>query len=159
MTISHFKPEQQQELRDFVLTIQNNEFSLGFKANEQSDLEDTGSFYTGGGFWLAHHEGQLVGCIGLQKLDRTTGVLRKLFVKKEFRGTEHQIAGHLFANLKNKARTLGFERILLDTPAVAKASHRFYEKNGFLEVDRSQLPSAYKFPDRNSKIMALQLKK
>ncbi len=157
MTIKNFKSEQQAELSEFVLGIQNGEFGLRFKENEQLDLIDTAEFYKGGGFWIAQLEREIVGCIGLQKLNGNIGVLRKMFVKKELRGTDLKIAQNLFDKLKSESEKIGFKSILLDTPSVAKASHRFYEKNGFFELDRSQIPSEYKFPDRNSKIFELKL--
>lgn len=157
MTINNFTSQRQIELNNFVLGIQNGEFGLGFKKNEQLDLINTAEFYKGGGFWVAELEGEIVGCIGLQKLNENIGVLRKMFVKKELRGTDLKIGQKLFDKLKSESQKLAFKSILLDTPSIAKASHRFYEKNGFLNLDRSQIPSDYTFPDRNSKIFELKL--
>jgi N-acetylglutamate synthase-like GNAT family acetyltransferase len=157
MTIINFTSQRQAELNNFVLGIQNGEFGLGFKEDEQLDLTDTTEFYKGGGFWISELNGEIVGCIGLQKLDKNIGILRKMFVKNELRGSSLKIAQNLFEKLKLEAEKIGFKSILLDTPSVAKASHRFYEKNGFLELDRSQIPAEYKFPDRNSKIFELKM--
>lgn len=159
MTITNFRSEQQAKLNEFVLDIQNREFGLGFKEDEQLDLINTTEFYKGGGFWVVELENEIVGCIGLQKLNSAIGILRKMFVKKEFRGTDLKIAQNLFNRLKSESKKIGFESILLDTPSIAKASHRFYEKNGFLELDKSQIPFEYKFPDKNSKIFELKLTK
>jgi N-acetylglutamate synthase-like GNAT family acetyltransferase len=103
-------------------------------------------------------ENQLVGCIGLQKLSLKIGVLRKLFVKKELRGTDLNIAQGLFEKLKEEAKNLHLETILLDTPAVAEASHRFYLRNGFKEISKREIPENYSYPDRNSKIFELRLR-
>ena len=157
MKITFFKPEQQAELTAFVLGIQNGEFGLGFTEDEQLDLINTSVFYDDGGFWIAQLNNEIVGCIGLQRLNSKIGVLRKMFVKKELRGTDLKIAKTLFDILKAEAQKLGFDSILLDTPSIAKASHRFYQKNGFLELDRSNVPSSYKFPDRNSRVFKLSL--
>ncbi len=157
MTIINFNSQHQPELNSFVLGIQNGEFGLGFKVNEQLDLIDTAEFYKGGGFWISKLNREIVGCIGLQKLNNEIGILRKMFVKKELRGSDLKVAQKLFDKLKSESKKIGFESILLDTPSVAKASHRFYEKNGFSELDRSKIPTEYKFPDRNSKIFQLKL--
>lgn len=156
--IKNLEHRQQSELREFVLGIQNGEFGLGFREEEQLDLLDTFDFYKDGGFWIAEFDGKIIGCIGLQKLNSTLGVLRKLFVQKELRGKELNIAQKLFDKLINEANSLGLEKILLDTPAVAEASHRFYQRNGFREIGRAEIPDGYVFPDRNSKIFELKLK-
>lgn len=155
--IRQFKPNQQIELTDFVLSIQNGEFGLGFKSDEQKDLINTANFYESGGFWIAELENKIVGCIGLQKLNSKIGVLRKMFVQKEFRGKELNIAQKLFEKLRKEAINLEFEKILLDTPSVAEASHRFYQRNGFVEIGKDEIPKEYSFPDRNSKIFELKL--
>ncbi len=52
---------------------------------------------------------------------------------------------------------MGVKHILLDTPSVAKASHKFYEKAGFNKVDLKDIPIKYTFPDRNSFIYVLDI--
>ncbi|WP_460557704.1 GNAT family N-acetyltransferase [Hymenobacter daeguensis] len=158
MTIEPLQPADAPRVAAFVLGIQNGEFNLGFAPHEQPDLLDLAAFYATGGFWVAKADGELVGTIGLQRLDARTGILRKMFVKKEWRGTSARVAQQLFDHLVPVARQLGFATIYLDTPAVATASHRFYERNGFEEVtDTRTLPAAYRYPDRNSRVYRLTL--
>jgi N-acetylglutamate synthase-like GNAT family acetyltransferase len=152
-----FKKTQQQEVRKFVLSIQNDEFKLGFTEAEQPDLIDTEKFYRNGNFWTARINGEIVGTIGLQKLDNENGILRKMFVRQDFRGTDHKIAQLLFDALFAFSGNLNLKTIWLDTPAIALASHRFYEKNGFMQTDKSNLPDHYVFPDKNSKIYKLNI--
>lgn len=155
--ITEFKSDQQNELADFVLAIQNGEFGLGFSIEEQPDLISTAQFYQSGGFWTALLNDKIIGCIGLQKLNNETGILRKMFVSKEHRGTELNIAQKLFNTLIDEAKSIGLQRILLDTPEVAKASHRFYQRNGFHILNRNDVPNGYSFPDRNSIVFELVL--
>lgn len=147
-----FADQDQKPVRDFVLAIQNTEFNLGFTEEEQPDLLDTAHFYREGGFWLAKDTDKLVGTIGLQKLDANNGVLRKMFVLREYRGAKPSVAQFLFDTLVENAQGLGFKTIYLDTPAIAVASHKFYERNGFGQIDREAAPPNYSFPDRNSKV-------
>lgn len=51
----------------------------------------------------------------------------------------------------------GVKCIILDTPSVARASHRFYEKAGFQRISRESLPIEYSFPDRDSLLYILYL--
>jgi N-acetylglutamate synthase-like GNAT family acetyltransferase len=152
-----FQSKDQEELKAFVLHIQNNEFGLDFSETDQPDLLDTKSFYKNGGFWTAKLQDQLVGTIGLQKLDDSNAVLRKMFLKKEVRGSQLNIAQKLVDTLLDCAKKKDFKTIWLDTPAVATASHRFYERNGFVETDHQNLPKGYQFIDKNSKIYKLIL--
>jgi N-acetylglutamate synthase-like GNAT family acetyltransferase len=152
MRVTPFANEDQKAVRDFVLAIQNKEFNLGFAEEEQPDLLDTARFYQKGGFWLIKEAEKLVGTIGLQKLDADKGVLRKMFVLREYRGTKPSVAQLLFDTLVENAQGLGFTTIYLDTPAIAVASHKFYERNGFVQIDREAIPPGYSFPDRDSKV-------
>jgi N-acetylglutamate synthase-like GNAT family acetyltransferase len=158
MTIEPLQPTDVAQIANFVLGIQNGEFNLGFAPHEQPDLLNLSAFYAAGGFWVAKADRELVGTIGLQRLNEETAILRKLFVKRELRGTTPKVAQHLFDRLLTAARPLGFRTIYLDTPAVAAASHRFYERNGFVEVtDKQTLPATYRYPDRDSRVYRLRL--
>lgn len=150
--IDKFQLSDQNEVKNFVLNIQNNEFHLGFLEFEQPDLLDTQHFYRNGFFWTAKSEGEIVGTIGLQIIDSQNAVLRKMFVKKDFRGQELNIAQKLFDTLYEYAKLREIGIIWLDTPAIATASHKFYERNGFIQTDKQNLPVGYEFPDKNSRI-------
>lgn len=155
--IREFDIAEQNRIREFVLNIQNNEFNLGFDEQEQTDLIDTKTFYENGCFWTAKFKNEIVGTIGLQRLDKKNAVLRKLFVEKEFRGKDYTIALLLFEKLIEFVKKEQIKTIWLDTPSVASASHRFYEKNGFIQTDKINLPIGYIFPDKNSKIYKLTI--
>jgi N-acetylglutamate synthase-like GNAT family acetyltransferase len=158
MTIEPLQSADDSQVAAFVLGIQNGEFNLGFAPHEQPDLLSLSEFYTAVGFWVAKVDGELVGTIGLQRLDEETAILRKLFVKRELRGATPKVAQHLFDRLLTTARQLRFRTIYLDTPAIASASHRFYERNGFVEVmDKLTLLTTYRYPDRDSRVYRLKL--
>lgn len=156
-TIEEFKESDQSNTKAFVLSIQNEEFGLGFSDNEQPDLLNIGKFYRNGNFWLAKYDEEIVGTIGLQILDSTNAVLRKMFVKQNYRGKQKGIAHSLFDTLKTFAMSKDINLIWLDTPGCAKASHRFYEKIGFIKTERMYLPKSYTFPDRESLIYRLSI--
>ena len=156
--ITFLTKDEEADLRVFALDIQNNEFKLNLKAEEQPDLLEPLCFYSGGGFWIAKERDEIVCSIGLQKLNIETGIMRKFFVKKELRGIYPSVAALLFHQFIQQAKDLKLKNIFLDTPAVAVASHRFYEKNGFVLInDYKILPNGYSFSDRNSKFYCLSL--
>lgn len=155
--ITNFSEADQLEVKQFVLGIQSGEFNLCFQEEEQPDLTNIRAFYINGGFWVAKADNKIVGTIGLQRVDSRNGILRKMFVDKDFRGQEFGTAQLLFDTVLEFAVFFKFKTIWLDTPAIAKASHKFYERNGFQLADKSNLPEGYVFLDNDSNVYNLQL--
>jgi GNAT superfamily N-acetyltransferase len=160
ISIIEYRSIYQTEVVDLILEIQNVEFNLGISLDDQSDLLDIDAYYTGsgGGFWLAvDATGQVVGTIGLQ-LKSGIGIMKKFFVPKAYRGADTGCATMLFDTLLNHATSRGVATIVLDTPAAATRSHMFYQRHGFREIERHDLPITYDYPDRNSIFFRLDWK-
>ncbi len=71
-----------------ILDIQNNEAGIGLSIEEQPDLNDIVAYYNtnGGNFWIVlDNENQVIGTIGLMKFDSEWCVLKKFFVKLDYR--------------------------------------------------------------------------
>ena len=131
---------------DLILTIQQKEFNIPITIEDQPDLLQIESFYVeaGGNFWGAFVNGELVGSIALVKFDDRAGAIRKMFVKKEFRGKELSIAQELLEVLITFCRKNGIDDLYLGTITVLKAAQRFYERNHFVKIEKGNLPG--KFP-------------
>ncbi len=69
--------------------------------------------------------------------------LRKMFVAPDWRGGEKGVARALLAAALSWARSKGVSTIYLGTTAQFTAAHRFYEKNGFVEVPKESLPPSF----------------
>ncbi|WP_080779079.1 GNAT family N-acetyltransferase [Chryseobacterium phocaeense] len=138
------------QLIDIILNIQQKEFNVPITIEDQPDLKQIESFYTeaGGNFWGAFIDGQLVGSIALVKFDKRAGAVRKMFVKKEFRGKELNIAQKLLEVLILFCRENGIDAIYLGTVNILKAAIRFYERNHFVQVEKENLP--VRFPLMNA---------
>lgn len=130
---------------DLILPIQQREFNVPITLEEQPDLLDIEGFYTrpGGGFWGAFGGGKLVGTIALIALGHQAGAIRKMFVKQEFRGKQLGIAQRLLETLVEHCRNHGVADLYLGTVAVMKAAHRFYERNGFHRMEKTELPGYF----------------
>lgn len=130
---------------DVILPIQQAEFNIPITLAEQPDLMDVPGFYQQrrGNFWVALSGGEVVGTIALLDIGNDQGALRKMFVKKAFRGPEHGVARQLLHGLLSWCRKNGIKEVFLGTTAKFLAAHRFYEKNGFSEVMRDDLPEAF----------------
>jgi putative acetyltransferase len=93
-----------------------------------------------GNFWVKVLDNQVVGTIALIDIGENQGCIRKMFVKSEFRGKEWGVAQDLLANLLIWAKNQGMTELFLGTLQIMHAAHRFYQKNGFIEIDRANLP-------------------
>lgn len=109
----------------------------------------------GGEFWIAISDGKVIGTIGLMLKEQNCAVMKKFFVKKEFRSQKIGLA--LYSKLLNYAKNAGVRHIILDTPSVARVSHKFYEKAGFHKIGVKELPVSYSYPDRESILYMLDL--
>lgn len=69
---------------NLILTIQQKEFNVPITIEDQPDLMQIEEFYfaSGGGFWGAFIDGELVGTIALVKFDKNAAAIRKMFVKR-----------------------------------------------------------------------------
>lgn len=104
---------------------------------------------------IALSNGKVIGTIGLMVKEKHCAILKKFFVKKEFRSQKIGLA--LYNKLLQYAISKEVRYIILDTPAVAHASHRFYEKAGFYRISTEELPVPYSYPDRDSILYILNL--
>ena len=130
---------------DLILPIQQIEFNVPVTLEAQPDLLDIEQAYhqQGGCFWGAEQEDRLVGTIALMDIGHHAGALRKMFVKKEFRGKETGIAQRLLDELIVYCREKEITDLYLGTVNMLKAAHRFYERNGFVQLPVGELPAYF----------------
>jgi len=157
MQIVQYSPYFKQQIIDLILHIQNEEAGIDLSIEEQPDLLDIEKYYYGnkGRFWLAVENNTLIGTIALMNKENGNGVLKKFFVHKDFRNQKVGLA--LYKTLYAYAVSNNYKNIILDTPSVAAASHRFYDRAGFVRIDKTHLPFEYDFPDRHSYLYLLRI--
>lgn len=157
MHIETYCGKYDEQIINLILDIQNNESKINLSLEEQPDLLNIKQSYqdAGGEFWLAMSAGEVIGTIGLMMKPDKCAIMKKFFVKKEFRSQKIGLA--LYNRLIEYAKEKHVEHIILDTPSVAAASHRFYEKAGFRKIEAQELPVPYSFPDRNSLLYMLDI--
>lgn len=164
MTIGMLSNAQSAQAVALILPIQREEFGVPITVQDQPDLLDIDQYYIrpGGGFWGAFdhqadrqtsHEPDpqthaetapgLIGTIALINAGHGTGVIRKMFVKKEYRGKEPKAAQLLIDTLLAFSRTKGLTDLYLGSVDVMKAAHRFYERNGFKRIAPRDLPNHF----------------
>lgn len=134
--------DDSQKVVDLILPIQQIEFQVAVTLQDQPDLLDIDGYYhnKGGGFWAVRSGEDIIATIALINIGHRAGAIRKMFVKKEFRGSEFGLAGQLLDQLIDFCKKNGIDHLYLGTVPVLKAAQRFYEKNNFLPVAVSDLP-------------------
>lgn len=129
-----------------ILPIQQIEFNVDIDLAAQPDLLDIEKHYdaTGGAFWGAKLNGELIGTIALiAQPEHHAGAIRKMFVKKEFRGKELGVAQVLLETLLNYCKDNNLNEVYLGTKDILQAACRFYERNGFKQVAMENLPDYF----------------
>lgn len=144
---------------DLILNIQQKEFNVPITLEDQPDLLEINEFYhkKGGCFWGAFIDGELVGTIALVKYDDREGAIRKMFVKKEYRGKELFIAQQLLDTLITFSKQNDVLDLYLGTVSILEAALRFYERNNFVRIEKGTLPSAFPIVDVDNVFCHLKL--
>jgi N-acetylglutamate synthase-like GNAT family acetyltransferase len=144
--ITPYEPHHRDQIVELILNIQQNEFQVPITIKDQPDLLIIDEFYQqrNGQFWVALNvDNQVVGTIALIDNGQPFGTIRKMFVRADVRGKERGVAAALFNILEEKAIENGMSALYLGTVHKLKASHRFYQKNGFDEIQKTELPLNY----------------
>lgn len=126
-----------------ILPIQQIEFNVDIDLAAQPDLLDIEKNYdgSGGAFWGAKLNGELIGTIALIAVpEHQSGAIRKMFVKKEFRGKDLGVAQALLKTLLAYCKDNNLNEVYLGTKDILQAACRFYERNGFEPVAMEDLP-------------------
>jgi N-acetylglutamate synthase-like GNAT family acetyltransferase len=157
--IAPYTQPHQDGVLAVILPIQQHEFQIPITVEAQTDLQDIEHFYQkdDGNFWVALAEGRVVGTIALLDIGDHTAALRKMFVAAEWRGAKHRVAAKLLETLFAWSRNRNIERVYLGTTAKFLAAHRFYEKNGFDEIERTDLPPAFPVLEVDTKFYVARL--
>lgn len=159
IVIDSFRPGDALDVVNVIVPIQSQEFGIAITAEDQPDLAEIPDFYqTGaGGFWVARDGGRIVGTIALKDIGGGDAALRKMFVLASHRGREHGVAARLLATLLDHARARGLTGIWLGTTDKFLAAHRFYEKQGFRQVAKTELPPGFLFMPVDTRFYGLDL--
>ena len=143
--IRPFYPVYEKQVIDLIVAIQRKEFNIPITADDQPDLKNIPEYYQkgNGNFWVALHNDKVVGTVSLLDIGGNLAALRKMFVNRDYRGREIGTAQKLLEISLNWAITHGIRKIYLGTTPQFLAAHRFYEKNGFKEVSKRDLPETF----------------
>jgi N-acetylglutamate synthase-like GNAT family acetyltransferase len=155
--IRPYTKDLEDQVTGLILGIQRDEFEIPITLEEQPDLLDVDRHYRSGGgeLWVALEGGRVAGTIALVDNGEGIGSLRKMFVDPRFRGSG--IAARLLGVLLEHARARGLRAIYLGTTAKYLAAHRFYEKRGFVRIEREELPARCSITQVDTRFYRLDL--
>ena len=131
-----------KQIINIISEIQRNEFSISIDEKTNISILKAEQYFhynNSCNFWYAiADDGQIIGGIGLRKINQDYGEIKKFFVIKAYRGTG--VAKQLFSTLTHAAYKHGFKKLFLGTVDNLKAAHKFYEKYGFIKIGPTKLP-------------------
>ena len=134
-----------KQIVNMISDIQSKEFLIPITTETNAGvLKAEEEFYYNNSynFWYAvNAEGKILGSIGLKKINREYGEIKKLFVIKEYRSKE--VAQKLMDTLLKAASKHKFKFLILGTVDKLQAAHKFYAKYGFTLVKQKDLPSGF----------------
>lgn len=129
VNIEVYTDNYKNDVAELILSIQNAEFGIPITLALQPDLNDIPNFYqtNNGNFWIAKIDDEIIGTISLLDIGSGQGALRKMFVRKDYRGKEFGVGQKLLNTLLEWSRHKGITEIFLGTTAKFIAAKRFYE--------------------------------
>ena len=134
-----FQAEHQNDINVMMesITLEFNEPIFTEKSKKTIDV----FLIPNNKFWVAIDSKKVVGTIGMVKLTNENIVLKSMFVDKMYRG--QGISNLLLTTLINFAIQDKFKQIYLGTMTQFSAGQRFYEKNGFVKCNKTELPTDF----------------
>ncbi len=160
VTIVPFLDKYQNKTTDLIFSIQEEELKLNVSLDERDDLQDIAAFYMKDNsslFCLALYKDNVVGTISISYISKRKMALHNMYIHKDFRGTLYDTANKLLKESILFANNHMAREIYLGTGLDFYAAHKFYEKNGFMEVEKEVLPSDFPFMSCDEKFYELIL--
>lgn len=134
-----------KQIVSMIENIQKNEFKLSITKEINSCIlkAETEFYYRHSyNFWYAvDNDGKIIGSIGLKKINDHYGEIKKFFIEESYRGTG--LAMKLMDVLTKAALRHGFDYLILGTVGSLEGAQKFYQKHGFLKIDKKELPAEF----------------
>ena len=117
-----------QLFKDYALELNADLCFQSFDAELADPLKKYGA--PKGALFLAYYNNEPAGCIALQTLPDGSCEMKRLYVKPDSR--KHKVGDALVQQLLETAKTLGYQKMKLDTLERLQAAISLYKKHGFL---------------------------
>lgn len=156
--VEPFKAEYTSGVIDLIQRIQVGEFDLPIQEEQKREWESISDAFqkNKGNYWVALLEGKVIGTIAVVDIGHKALELRDVFLDKAYRGPTGY-AKQMLDTVVSWAKGHEVNTIYLGTTLGFKAAHRFYEKSGFREVKRKDLPPFVQPMECDEKFYQLEL--
>jgi GNAT superfamily N-acetyltransferase len=127
-------------VRDLVFAVLAEYGLKPDPGSTDADLDDIEqSYFARGGTFrvLETPDGAIIGAYGLYPMDDQTCELRKMYVRRDYRG--QGLGKRLLDDALVDARRLGFASVVLETASVLKEAITLYESYGFTPYQPNHL--------------------
>lgn len=157
--IEFFEPKYQAGLVSMIERIQVNEFHLPIDESQRKELESIPDTFRkeNGNYWVALFNEKVIGSIAVLDIGNNAFELRDVFLDKEYRGPITDFAKKLLNTVIDWSNQHQVTTIYLGTTLFFERAHKFYEKNGFIEIPKSALPPYCKPMECDKKFYKLDL--
>ena len=138
--------EDNSEVKNLISDIMRDEFVESASSYATDDLDNTCAHYNGKNetFYVAEEtKGKIVGTVGIKNDSPHTALLRRLFLKKEFRGKGY--GSKLLRQALDFCKKHGYKKVIFRGTDAMAAAYKTCLKNGFCEQDILVLPHAKVF--------------
>lgn len=158
--IQSFESKYQSEVIALIKRIQVDEFSIPIEDGQLNELHSISTSFQkdNGNYWVALFNEKVIGTIAVIDIGHHAFELRDVFLDQEYRGKVTGFAKQLLDTVIAWSKEHAVNTIYLGTTLSFKRAHRFYEKHGFLEIAREEMPVYCKPMDCDEKFYQLDLK-
>lgn len=158
-SIETFEFKYQSEVLNLIERIQVGEFNIPIDEGQRKELQSIPNYFqiNKGNYWVALLNGRVIGTIAVMDIGHNAFELRDVFLDKQYRGPVTDFAKKLLNVVLAWAKKHNVKTIYLGTTLAFRAAHRFYEKHGFQEIAKKDMPSYCKPMDCDEKFYQLDL--
>ena len=132
--IKEFENRYNEEVNKFIISVFVEEYGFEECRKELEEQNNNEYIQNGGELWIAvDEEDNVIGTIGLKKHNDREVELKKLYVRKDYRGKG--LSKELYNIMLEKSKHDKFDRIFLGTYDKLETAINFYLKRGFSPID------------------------
>ncbi len=132
--IKEYEDKYDKKVNSFIISIFVEEY--GFEEYRKELEEQCYSEYMeqNGKLWIAIDEDEnVVGTIAIKQHNENEAELKRLYVRKDYRGKG--LSNELYENLIMQAKENNLKRIFLGTYEKLESAIKFYKKRGFTQIE------------------------
>lgn len=140
--IQPFESKYQADVIALIEKIQVGEFDLPIEEGQRKELRSIAHSFQKdkGNYWIALLNEKVIGTIAVIDIGHHAFELRDVFLDKDYRGGSRGFAKQLLDTVFAWSKAHDVTTLYLGTTLRFRAAHRFYEKHGFREIARLEMP-------------------